>query len=196
MTDVIAHIAEHVADVTILDPAIRVAAGIATDKIIELVGPDRLENLQSIGRRVATILKGKAFEPPPLSVSIPLLEAARDESREELQVLWAALLAAACDPARSHRYRRQFVDVVKQLEPLDAVVLRELAKGFNYSGRQADQMANVLRRSAAEVTLSLMHLARLGCAYPENGPTEVNDLHLPTLRVSTLAKELLAAIAF
>ena len=195
MSEIVVHVAEHAADLVLLDPAVRVAAGIARDKVIELVGPERLKNLQDIGRRATEKLKGKKFEPPPLSVSVPLLEAARDESRVELQDLWASLLAAACDPARSNRYRRQFVDVVKQLEPLDALVLKELANGFNYSGRQADQIAGVLRRGSAEVTLSLMHLARLGCAYPENGPIEVNDLHLPALRVSTLAKELLAAVA-
>ena len=53
---------------------------------------------------------------------IPLLEAAVDESREELQALWAALLAnAMVDGGR--RVRRDYFEAVRQMEPLDAVVL-------------------------------------------------------------------------
>src|SRR5690349_10723286 len=98
MADVLGHIIEHVADATLLDPAMRVAAGIAGERIEQLVGPERLRNLRAVGERMVRRMKGKAAEKPALSVSLPLLEAARDEDREELLELWAALLAAACDP--------------------------------------------------------------------------------------------------
>jgi hypothetical protein len=57
---------------------------------------------------------------------IPLLSAAQDESREELTDIYAKLLAAAADPKRKGTFRREFIEVAKQLDPLDALVLDKL----------------------------------------------------------------------
>jgi hypothetical protein len=51
-----------------------------------------------------------------LVIALPLLEAAAEESREELQDLWARLLAAAMDPGRSGQVRRVFIEIVKQMD--------------------------------------------------------------------------------
>ncbi|MEH2491608.1 Abi-alpha family protein [Bradyrhizobium sp. AZCC 2230] len=48
----------------------------------------------------------------PESLAIPLLEAAQGESREELQALWARLLANAMDPSRAEDVRPEFVETV------------------------------------------------------------------------------------
>src|SRR5258708_7086372 len=55
-------------------------------------------------------LRSRNVSPQPVSPSlaIPLIRAAYDESRPELQELWAQLIAAAMDPARSSRVRRSF----------------------------------------------------------------------------------------
>jgi hypothetical protein len=53
---------------------------------------------------------------------IPLLQAAADESREELQSLWAALLANAMTDG-GHRTRGAFVGALKSMDPADALVL-------------------------------------------------------------------------
>jgi hypothetical protein len=50
------------------------------------------------------------IEPVSPSLAIPLLRAAYDESRPELQELWASLIAAAMDPARSGRVRLSFIE--------------------------------------------------------------------------------------
>ena len=63
-------------------------------------------------------------QPVSPSLAVPLLQAAYDESRPELQELWASLIAAAMDPARSGRVRLSFIDTLKQFDPLDALVLR------------------------------------------------------------------------
>jgi len=57
------------------------------------------------------------------SIAIPLLKAAYDESRPELQKLWAGLIAAAMDPTRSDRVRLSFINAVRQFDPLDALLL-------------------------------------------------------------------------
>lgn len=48
---------------------------------------------------------------------------AQEESREELAELWARLLANAMDP-NMNSVRQSFIDAVKRMDPLDAVVLR------------------------------------------------------------------------
>src|SRR6266567_4418792 len=64
--------------------------------------------------------------PANLAVALPILHAAADESREELQELYARLLAAAMDPNRASQVRRSLVEFVRQLDPLDASVLQQL----------------------------------------------------------------------
>src|SRR5580704_10526643 len=63
-------------------------------------------------------------EPPSLKNSIPILEAAADEENEELQDLWSRLLAAAMDPNRRDAMRQSFIQTVKQMDPMDALVLK------------------------------------------------------------------------
>jgi Abortive infection alpha len=61
-------------------------------------------------------------------LGIPLLRAAYDEGRPELQDIWAALIAAAMDPERMGRVRISFIDTLKRFDPLDARVLAERYK--------------------------------------------------------------------
>src|SRR5580692_9289698 len=65
-------------------------------------------------------------EPPSLKNSIPILEAAADEENEELQDLWSRLLAAAMDPNRRDAMRQSFVATVKQIDPIDVLVLKAI----------------------------------------------------------------------
>ena len=58
---------------------------------------------------------------PSPSVVIPLLEAAVDEERGELRDLWARLLANAAIDGGA-KVRRDFIETVRQFEPLDALV--------------------------------------------------------------------------
>jgi len=51
----------------------------------------------------------KTPERPSISVLMPLLIAAADEERDELQEIWARLLAAAADPSRAGSFRNQFI---------------------------------------------------------------------------------------
>jgi hypothetical protein len=60
------------------------------------------------------------------SVAIPLIEAAINEDREVLKDLWAKLLANALDPNRANLVRPSLIELLKQLDPLDALILRQL----------------------------------------------------------------------
>jgi hypothetical protein len=65
---------------------------------------------------------------PSFSVLLPLVEAAIDETRQELKELWERLLANAFDPARQDQVRLSFVELLKKLDPFDAVVLQVLGE--------------------------------------------------------------------
>ena len=107
----------------------------------------------------------KETQPVSPSVAIPLIRAAYDESRAELQDLWAALIAAAMDPARADRVRLSFIETLKQFDPLDAMTLKLRTEG----GHQILQpnaityIATTLKISADEVQISADNLWRLKC---------------------------------
>jgi hypothetical protein len=101
------------------------------------------------------------------SLAIPLLRAAYDESRPELQELWAQLIAAAMDPARSGRVRRSFIDTLQRFDPLDALMLQRL---FTiYPGKaipnERDYLVKELNCSTNEIEISFLNLETLRCVY-------------------------------
>jgi hypothetical protein len=67
-------------------------------------------------------LEGKT-RPVPLKIALPVFEHASLETDDALQDLWANLLATAGDPNHASDIRVGFVDIIKQLEPVDAKIL-------------------------------------------------------------------------
>jgi hypothetical protein len=87
----------------------------------------RIEKIAMLWERTRERLRDRGMvdpEPPSLKYAIPILEAAADEENEELQDLWSRLLAAAMDPNRRDATRQSFIQVVKQMDPMDALVLK------------------------------------------------------------------------
>ena len=103
-------------------------------------------------------------QPVTPSLAIPLLRAAYDESRPELQDLWARLLAAAMDPARAGNVRQSFIAAIRQLDPLDARVLVWMS---GYSGPDiinlADRAGKELNANQDEIQISFGNLGKVGC---------------------------------
>ena len=164
----------------VLELAIQVIARVRGRKY----GPDLLDSLfqtwqaatSVTGRRTIALKyderitkifrdrKVKDTEPVSPSVAIPLLRAAYDESRPELQDLWARLIAAAMDPKRSDGMRLSFIDLVKRFDPLDALVLKAICDRRGEQSRPVlDFLANHLNRSPAEIELSTQNLGALNC---------------------------------
>jgi hypothetical protein len=110
------------------------------------------------------------------SVAIPLIQAAIDEDRDGLKEMWARLLAAAMDPARTHLVRPSLIELLKQFDPLDAFVLREMT-GPNFQNiivpgsDLAQSLGGVAGVPRDETHLSLEHLYELGCL--RQSPDEV-----------------------
>ena len=102
-----------------------------TQDLLGLAGGDwlhekRQRNLAQMQAKTARILEGvereRISEPSP-SVIVPLLEAAKNEGRGELQELWAALLARALvDGGKTAR--KSFYELLATLDLPDVITLR------------------------------------------------------------------------
>ena len=102
--------------------------------------------------------------PPRLTLALPILQAAADESQDELQDLWARLLAAAMDPARSSKVRQSFISTIKQMDPLDAHVLRNVHRGTQPVPPNArPNIAEAVGASSDELDVSFDNLVKLDC---------------------------------
>lgn len=128
----------------------------------------RLERLANMWQRTRERLRDQGIsdpDPPSLKYAIPILQATADEENEILQDLWSRLLAAAMDPNRRNAMRQSFVEAVKQMDPLDALVLAAIrdnrGQAWNSNGR--DAIARKLNCSTDEVLVSFSHLAELDC---------------------------------
>jgi len=103
-----------------------------------------------------------ARERPSMSVALPLLIAAADESRDELREIWARLLAAAVDSVRAKSFRIQFIDTASKLDPIDAIIL-DAAQSVNgpVTGGTTDEWAKRFKIRKDEIEISLQNLSRL-----------------------------------
>jgi hypothetical protein len=132
----------------------------------------RRRHLAELEANTARILQGIAperlTEASP-SVLIPLLQAAVDEARPELQALWTALLAnAMVDDGR--KVRRDFFDTVGKMEPADAFIFNaagDFAPGnVNNPGAIRQHIAEKARQASMsdiDVQVSVDALTALRC---------------------------------
>jgi hypothetical protein len=119
-----------------------------------------------------------------------ILGEAQDESRDELLRIWAKLMAALIDSSKAHGCRREFVEIVRQLEPLDAVVLKFLADPSRMDPNRLTVIANRLEAPEDHVNLSFRNLLRLELAWQNSPPhRELQPV------ITTLGRQLLAAIS-
>ena len=98
------------------------------------------------------------------AIGVPLLLAAQDESRDELREIWAHLLAAVEDPTREKNVRIEFIDTVKRMNPIDALVLRALLEPDEKRPNVQAFIATKLGLPEIQVSVSRSNLIRLECA--------------------------------
>lgn len=104
--------------------------GILTDRLQFF----RWERRVRFTRRANEIIEGRAIEEPLSTISpklaFPIIENASMEENDELQDIWANLLASAVDPSFEGVIRSAFIDILKQLEVIDAHILNLLYSHF------------------------------------------------------------------
>jgi Abortive infection alpha len=128
-------------------------------------------------------------EPAPANpkMVLPILAAAADENSDELQDLWARLLAAAMNPDQSKRGRLGFIDALKRLDPQDANVLIWLrGKGGGPFVPTRNKIVEELGGSRDEVNVSLTNLVNTEFAVrsgPDAGMLELTPFGREFLRV-------------
>jgi len=162
----------------------------------------RIRVLSYYQDRVEKILEQRGVkEPQPVSpsIAIPLIEAASNETRDELSVIWAKLLAAAMDPDRSDRVRLDIIAAVKQMEPIDALILQKLYGGFQQRIHHAgfnqqphalrDRLAEELGVSQDTVAVSLGSLVRVNCI------VDLKTLTPGHFQLQAFGRELMRAIS-
>ena len=74
-----------------------------------------------------------------------------------MQDLWSRLLAAAMDPNRRDAMRQSFIQTVKQMDPMDTLVLKAIRDngGAPWESNGRDAIARKLKCSTAEVRVSI-----------------------------------------
>lgn len=107
----------------------------AVQTVFGIVGVDYLKeirkrNADKFARITEKIIADRNIEnatPPPPSILLPLVSAAENEGRDELLEMWARLMAAASDPVKLGVFRRDYIEIAKQLEPVDVLLLQRLS---------------------------------------------------------------------
>jgi hypothetical protein len=103
-------------------------------------------------------------QPVSPSVTPPLIRAAYDEGRPELQELWAALIADAMDPKRAERVRISFIDSLKKMDRLDALVLRlRFDNPSDLSPTALQYIMSRANQTEDEMIISIENLKSLNC---------------------------------
>ncbi|MGJ5136866.1 Abi-alpha family protein [Bradyrhizobium oligotrophicum] len=144
-----------------------------------------------IARRVTKILHARNLrdedsQPVPPNIAIPILEAAQDETREELMEIWARLLANAMDPNRSSTVRLEFIHTIRQLNPLDARLLAELHASPQMSPNSRDYLAQRFKIATEEIEVSAQYLVKFDCI-------EISQSDVANYRMRPYGKLLLRA---
>lgn len=148
--------------------------GTAPEDAVGLVLGDPLHFVRTTIARSLDGLVSKIFErrgvketqPVSPSLAIPLLRAAYDEGRPELQKLWSELIAAAMDPKRSHRVRLSFIDTLKRFDPLDALVLKaRYDSPSDLSPNAREYLKQKLGAPFDEIQISIDNLEVLRCIF-------------------------------
>lgn len=150
------------------------ALGSTPRDLIAYLGGDwlrfrRAENIAMMMKRTQDRLKECGVtdpEPASLTLALPILRGAADENREELQNLWARLMAAALDPLKSSRVRQGFAEVISKMDPADALVLsfmkdKRLNEYHYDGGQQHKEYAFDLKITPDEFEASIWTLQKL-----------------------------------
>lgn len=135
----------------------------------------RLKNLLAVADKAqALLLKrniNRDFVPLPLQFALPILDAVSLEVEDDVQHLWAGLIANAADPTQAFRIKKVYLEILRGLQGLDVKVIRSLAnvelrERYTFlSGMtlNAQVLAEVVQGELNDVQISLQTLARYGC---------------------------------
>jgi Abortive infection alpha len=97
--------------------------GMAADRIVYWRWTQGVKLAGKINEKLAELPDGVGRRSPPPKFSIPLIETAVLEDDDALIGVWAQLLVSSIHEDFSGKVRVAFIDILKQLEPLDIKIL-------------------------------------------------------------------------
>jgi hypothetical protein len=168
------------------DGMLRERGGIAEDNM----KLRRLENRLKLYDKAEKLLRERGLDGPtrevPVKFALPLVAYATLEEDEELQDIWAQMLANAADGSSRVELRTAYIDILKDLTAFDVKNLSQLAKlsmsdlpqeipllirtsKLPDSAEVFTTSSGVPERPSDEVLLSLSNLSRAGCVSPTYG---------------------------
>lgn len=158
-----------------LSPAFRPLVGMATDHFEVW----RAERQTRLAVRYETFLRSRGISNPTRKVApsflLPLLESASIEADDNLQDVWAEMLANAADADSNTETRTAFIGILNEMSLFDVKILAliheitpDTTDGRVYTGNFPDSKSQMDEGDRAgldrdDVAVSLDNLARLGC---------------------------------
>ncbi len=160
----------------VFNEPIRDAVGIIGDRLRFM----RWERQVRLADKVNEILSQRGTietRAVPLKLALPILENASLEDNDELQDLWAKLLANSMDPNFTTEIRFTFLEIIKSLNPLDIRILRtfyyslstdskvrwDRLKDYSFS---KEEICKVHAISEHDYEVSVYNLFRVQCLAP------------------------------
>lgn len=149
-------------------------SGILLDKIRYW----RWERLVKLHDKAKKILKDRGVTETRAvlpKLAIPLLDNASLESDDKLQSIWAQLLANAMDPNYKENIEYLYIEIIKNLRPLDAKILHSLFTSLEstpgFSGTavlkeysvEKRKIIDLLRIESEQYEFAINNLMRLQC---------------------------------
>ncbi len=122
---------------------IRDAVGIIGDKLKFM----RWERQVRLADRVEEILNERGVKETkavPPKFALPIFENASLEDNDELQDLWAKLLANSMDPNFTEEIRYTYLEIIKSLTPLDVRILHVFYKTLSKMKIDWDNVTNYM----------------------------------------------------
>ena len=127
----------------LLHESLEVGVGMVSDKLKFM----RWERQIRMMDRTRQILKERGIDISKskltAKLAIPILENASLEENDELQDIWARLLASAVDGKQTQPVRSAFIDIAKQLEVRDVAILNAIYERFNEMLKTGSMPMNV-----------------------------------------------------
>lgn len=160
--------------------------GPACEELGALIGEHvrilRLKNQLRILRKATKILEAEGLEPKAVNLKtfVPLLEAGALEEDPDMAERWASLLASAANPNGKEIVEPSFVDILKQLSPLQAKILDAIyqhiernqipVEQWNQRGILSQGLQQILQIKTNQFQFAVDNLIRLRLiAFPSLG---------------------------
>ncbi|MFA6191400.1 MAG: Abi-alpha family protein [Sulfurimonas sp.] len=127
----------------------------------------KIENALKLQDRLNIVLEKRGnpelISQLPLRIGLPLLEAALNEDDDNLQNLWANLLASSMTNENQTKSTKTYIEILKQLDIEDAKLLHTIHMiQPNAIFNKQTGFANIEGKSVVDISFAVNNLERLG----------------------------------